>query len=435
MKPWLGCFLLLSSFSLVLASIQGANAQDTDWPQWRGADRDGHAADQDLRQSWPKKGPKLKWTFDKAEEGFSTMAVADGKLYTMGADEDNCFVICLNSENGKLIWKTPIARASKRRDYNQQWGEGPRGTPTVDGDHVFAMTDLGVVVSLDKQSGKLSWSVDLVDVYKCDVPRWGYSESPLVDGDRVIVTPGGEKFMVALDRESGDEVWHTKGFDEPAQYVSAILGQAADTRFYLTAAQSGLIAFDSQSGEVAFSDDMTGNDVAVVSTPILHDDWVYHTSDYGAGNTLLKLTPKADGGIRAKSLYHLAGKTMRNHHGGVVLGDGVSYGFTKVDGGVWMAQDLETGETLWRERVGRNRSGSISYADGRLYCYNDTDGTCYLVQPSREQWEPRGMLTLPEQTKMDRDKGAIWATPIIADGTLYLRDQDLIFAFDISAKR
>ena len=427
MKRCLGCFYLLS---ILFATV--SVAEDGDWNQWRGPDRDGHAAKQKLLQSWSKKGPKLKWTFDKADEGFSTMAVVDGKLYTMGADEESCYVLCVDCKDGEQIWKTPIGRASKRRDYNQQWGEGPRGTPTIDGEHVFAMTDLGVVASLEKESGEVLWTVDLVATYKSEIPRWGYSESPLIDGDRVVVTPGGEKFMVALDRNSGEELWHSDGFDEPAQYVSPIVGQVGDSLFYLTATKTGLIAFDCESGEVVFSDDTTGNEVAVASTPVIQGDLVYHTSDYGAGNTLLKLTPKSDGGIRAKAEYHLAGKTMRNHHGGVVLVDGVIYGFTKVDGGVWMAQDFETGDVLWRKRIGRNRSGSISYADGRLYCYNDIDGTCYLIDPSREQWESRGMLTLPRQTELDRDKGAIWASPIIAGGTLYLRDQDLIFAFDIS---
>ena len=169
----------------------------------------------------------------------------------------------------------------------------------------------------------------------------------------------------------------------------------------------------------------------MIPTPILTGDQLYHTSDYGAGCTLLNLQ-STDGGIDAKSVYHLNGKTMMNHHGGVVLVDGVIYGNTKSNGGPWMAQDLASGETLWEEKVGRNRSGAIGYADGRLYCYNDTDGSVILVEPSRDGWKPHGQLKLPQQTELPRDKGAIWAHPVIANQTLIIRDQDLIFAYDIA---
>jgi outer membrane protein assembly factor BamB len=352
----------------------------------------------------------------------------------MGADEDNCFVFCLDSKTGKLVWKTDVGRASKRRDYNQVWGEGPRSTPTVDGDQVFALTDLGVLAALDKESGDVLWSVDFVDRYGSAIPKWGYSESPLVDGDRVVVTPGGEKLMVGLDRRNGEEVWFTKGVNETAHYVSPIKGKIDALTFYVTACESGLMAFNASSGELLFSEDSTGNEVAVVTTPILDRNLLYHTSAYGAGNTLLELSVQGEK-VKAKQRYHLSGKTMRNHHGGVVLVEGVIYGFTKIDGGQWMAQDFETGDVLWRERIGRNSSGSICYADGRLYCYNDVDGTCYLVKPNREGWNPAGKVSLPEQTKLERDKGAIWAHPIVADQTLFIRDQDLIFAFDIAAKK
>lgn len=424
--------ILLFSTSLAVATFSHAVvAQDADWPQWRGPNRDGHAADQQLMQSWPKDGPKLKWQFSDAGEAFSSLAVAGGNVFTMGADEEHCFAICLDSRNGELIWKTNVGRASKRRDYNQAWGEGPRATPTVDGDQVFVLTDLGVLAAMDRSTGEIQWSVDLLDQYETEIPKWGYSESPLVDGDRVVVTPGGPKFMVAIDRNSGQEVWASEGIDQPAHYASLIKTELESLPFYVSASESGLLGVDVRSGRTLFSDDSTGNDVAVVSTPIVEGKLLYHTSAYGVGNTLLKLSLE-NSQLHAEKQYHRTGKTMQNHHGGVVLVDGVVYGFTKVDGGRWMAEDLETGDTLWSERVGRNRSGSVCYADGRLYCYNDVDGTCYLVQPDREKWSATGKLTLPKQTELDRDKGGIWAHPVVADQTLFIRDLDLIFAFDIA---
>ena len=297
---------------------------------------------------------------------------------------------------------------------------------------MFVLTDVGVAAALSKADGKLIWSVDLVDVYGGKIPTWGYSESPLVDGDRVIVTPGEANFMVGLDRKDGEKIWASQDVNAPAQYVSPIKATLENKSFYVTASKPGLFAFDVDSGKMLFSDASTGNGVAVIPTPIVSGYDLYHTSDYGAGNTLLKLRGEATAGVVANSVYHLDDKTMRNHHGGVVLVDGVIYGFTKANGGTWMAQDLATGETLWEEKIRRNRSGSIAYADGRLYCYNDEDGTLYLVEPNREGWESTGMLTLPQKTKLARDKGAIWAHPVIADGMLIIRDQDLIFAYDIA---
>ena len=157
---------------------------------------------------------------------------------------------------------------------------------------------------------------------------------------------------------------------------------------------------------------------------------IYHTSAYGAGNVLLKLTSGNDS-IDAEQIYHLDGKTMMNHHGGVVLVDQVIYGFTKANGGTWMAQDLLSGDTLWEEKIRGNKSGSIAYADGRLYCYNDGDGTVLLVEPDRNEFKVMGELTIPKETSIPRDRGAIWAHPVIANQTLFIRDQDLMFAFNI----
>jgi outer membrane protein assembly factor BamB len=422
------CLALASCF---IAQFNIARAGETDWPQWRGPSRDGHAAPQELLKSWPEGGPELKWSFKDAGHGYSTVAVVDGRTYTLGSDEEHCFALCLSASDGSVAWKTEFSRASVSGDYNQNWGRGPRSTPTVDGDQVFVLSDTGVLASLNKFDGELQWKTDLVADFGGKIPVWGYSESPLVDGNHVVVTPGEANFMVAVDRNSGKNVWNSKGVSAPAQYVSIMKGTIGTTTYYVTASKSGLYAFDSETGEKLFEDHATGNNVAVVPTPILVGDKLYHTSDYGAGNTLLKLSSEGQGSVSAESIYHLNDKTMRNHHGGVVLVDGTIYGMTKANGGEWMAQDLETGNTLWQEKIGRNRSGSICYADGHLYCYNDKDGTVYLAEAKGDGWSANGNLRLPQETKFPRNKGAIWAHPVIADQTLIIRDQDLIFAFDL----
>ncbi len=402
-----------------------------DWPQWRGPNRDGHAAPESLLKSWPDQGPELNWRATELGRGYSAVAIVGDRLYTMGSDESACYAYCLELETGKQVWKTEVSRASSGDDYNHGWGGGPRSTPTVDLDQVFVLTDIGVVVSLGKSDGKVQWEVDLVKTHGGKNPHWGYSESPLVDGDRVIVTPGESNFMIGLNRATGEKIWESEGVDSPAQYVSAIKATVGKTSFYVTANKNGLLGLDAMTGRELFSDANTGNGVAVIPTPIVSGSDLYHTSAYKAGNTRLVMNSPAQGTVEVESVYHLTGKTMENHHGGVVLVDGVIYGSSKVDGGVWMAQDLETGKVIWQHKVGRNGSGSIAYADGKLYCYNDEDGTLDLIDASREGWKSTGKLTLPQQTELPRDKGAIWAHPVIANGTLVIRDQDLIYAYAI----
>ena len=367
-----------------------------------------------------------------AGTGYSTVAVVDGRLYTLGSNQERCFAICLSMDDGSQIWKKDISRASTADDYDHGWGGGPRSTPTVNGDQIFVLTDIGILASLDRVTGDLQWKTDLVADHGGKIPEWGYCDSPLVDGARVIATPGEAKFMLAVDRTNGNEVWSSKGVNAAAQYVSAMKGRVGETDFYVTANKQGLIAFDPRSGTKLFSDSTTGNDFAVIPTPILDGNQLYHTSDHNAGNTLLKLSSEGQGSVIAETVYHLNSKTMHNQHGGVVLVDGNIYGFTKANGGAWMAQDMKSGETLWDERIKPNKSGSICYADGHLYCYNDKEGTVYLVEPSRNGWQERGRLQIPRETDMPRDKGGIWTHPIVAQQTLLLRDQDIIYAFDIA---
>jgi outer membrane protein assembly factor BamB len=424
--------------AVALSPLSPALAGDRDWPQWRGTNRDGHAAPQKLLQSWPEGGPKMKWEFREAGVGYSAFAIRDGLLYTLGAREDGCYVICVDTAKGEQRWQTKISRPGASEDYAFGWGGGPRSTPTLDGEFVYALSDVGVLACLKADKGESVWSVDFVDKYKSSIPKWGFAESVLIDGDRVVATPGGESFLVGFNKTSGEQTFASKGHAEQAQYVSIMKQTIGETAFYVTASKAGIVAFDAKSGELLFSDNSTGNPTAVIPTPITHGDLLYHTSDYGAGNALLKLAPGAAdkpeeaGKVKVEKLYAIKEKSMQNHHGGVVLVDGTIFGASKANGGVWMAQDLQSGKTLWEERIRPNRSGSIAFADGRLYCYNDEDATVMLVEPNKTEFKKVGQLKLPATTKIDRGSGAIWAHPVIADGTLFLRDQELIFAFDIT---
>jgi outer membrane protein assembly factor BamB len=409
----------------------GVFGDSTDWPQWNGPLRDGHAAEQKLLEKWPEGGPKLLWTFKNAGAGYSASSIADGKLFSIGATEKDCNVFCLDAKTGEQLWSQRIDRASVDGDYLHGWGGGPRSAPTVHNGKVYALSDLGTLAVLDAKSGKVDWSVNLVSDFGGKVPKWGYSESPLIDGDRVIVTPGGKNFLIGLDLKNGKQNFSSESMDVPAHYVSVVKGNFQGKPVYVTASQPGLFGIDAVSGKKLFENAASGNPTAVIPTPIVKGDLVYHTSAYGAGNVLVRI--EADGaGMAAKQIYHEKAKSMENHHGGVVLLDGVIYGFSKADGGVWMAQDLESGKVLWSQKVGRNASGSIALADGLLYCYSDKEGKCILAAPNRTGWKPLGEFALPEQTSSDRGKGAIWAHPVIANQKLFIRDQELIYAYDIA---
>ena len=280
-------FIQISSFAIAIGSAWG---QSADWPQWRGPHRDGKSASESLMKQWPEQGPALRWTFRDCGIGYSAFSVVGNRLFTLGLKDGKCFAICVDTQSGSQVWQTAIDQAPDEEAYLHGWGGGPRSTPTVDGEHLYALSDGGTLACLKASGGDLVWKISLVDDFGGSIPKWGYSESPLIDGDRVVVTPGGKNFMVALDKKTGKQVWGSKGVDTEAQYVSIIKHTIDGITFYVTAAKPGLLAFDSTSGEQVFADTATANGVAVIPTPIVEKDKVYHTSAYDAGNTLIKLS-------------------------------------------------------------------------------------------------------------------------------------------------
>lgn len=421
--------LLASSFcaSSFCAPMQ---AEDLGWPQWRGPHRDGRAAPQELLDSWPENGPQLLWQSNDGGFGFSTPTVKNDKLYTLGKIGDRVAAICIDAKTGKKVWETSFADGNANDKYNTGWGDGPRGTPTIDGDRLYALSDLGILACLDLQSGKIQWSVDFVKDFGGKIPTWGYSESVLIDGDKVIATPGGPNFLVGLDKETGKKVWESKSSHE-AQYASIIKADFEGIPTYVTAAKEGLIGTNAITGEELFVNAKTGNQTAVIPTPIVSGNRIYHSSGYGAGNAAVEI--KREGSkLIATEIYHNNRQSMENHHGGYILDNGTIYGFSRAMRGVWMAQDLATGDVLWNQKVGTSRSGSIAYADGKLICYDDGEGICYLAEASKDGWKSAGELKIPETTTYDRKQGAIWSHPIVADGKLIIRDHEKLFAYNIA---
>ncbi|MBY0522499.1 MAG: PQQ-like beta-propeller repeat protein [Gemmataceae bacterium] len=412
----------MARWLFVCVAVLGAlSVQAADWPQWRGPERNDVSKETGLLKAWPKEGPKLLWTFENAGMGFAGPAIVGDRLYTMGGRDAKEFILALDAKTGKELWATEMGKV-----FVNGWGDGPRGTPTVDGDTIFALGGSGDLLCLNAADGKKRWHINLVADLGGDIPDWGYTESPLVDGDRLVVSPGGAKgTLVALDKNTGKELWRSKGLTDGAAYASIIVAEVGGVRQYVQMTASGVAAVRADTGKFLWNSDLARNDTAICPTPIFDAGHVYVSSGYGAGCGLVKLTAANDK-VTAEKVY--GNKVMTNHHGGVLLLGGHLYGYSDNKG--WTCQEFKTGQSVWAER-NKLGKGSLTCADGMLYLYSEGDGTCALVEATPMGWKETGRFRIPRETKLDRKAGQIWTHPVIANGRLYLRDQDLIFCFDV----
>ncbi len=407
MKPLLSLFLL---------AISSASLWAGDWPQWRGAQRDDHSPDASILHPWPAAGPKQQWVFKEAGLGYAGFSVVGDRLYTLGAFEGGEQVICLDAVSGEKKW----AAVLDKRVYPNNWGDGPRSTPTVAGDKLYALSASGVLGCLSLKDGALVWQVDLVADLGGELQDWGYTESVLVDGEQVICTPGGKQgTLAALDKNTGKLRWRSAGIKEPAQYASPILINHAGQRQVIQLLTRKVFGVNPDNGELLWESQFPGR-VAVIPTPIYRDGYLYVTAGYGVGCRLLKL-----GGKEPEVVYE--NNNMVNHHGGVILVDGKLYGHS--DKGGWTCQDFLTGETLWKdESLGK---GGVGFAAGHLVCVDEKSGAVALVEASPVGWKEQGRFTLSPQTTQRKPQGKIWTHPVIVNGRLYLRDQEYLQCYDV----
>jgi outer membrane protein assembly factor BamB len=406
---------LSAAFAVVLIALP---AWGEDWPQWRGPDRSDVSKETGLLKQWPEKGPRKVWSTDKAGLGYSGLSVVGKLIYTLGAEGQTEYLMAFDVVTGKRLWATPIGDR-----LGNGWGDGPRGTPSVDEGRVYAISGQGNILCVDAKDGKAVWNRSMRELGG-NVPGWGYTESPLVDGQRVVLTPGGKKgTLAALDKATGNTLWQSTGITVEAQYSSPIVAEHNGARQYIQLTMSKLFGVDAQDGKVLWTSDWPGR-TAVIPTPIFHEGQVFITSGYGVGCKLIQLAPNHE----AKALYK--NNNLINHHGGVVLIDGHIYGHSDAKG--WTCLDLKTGEPKWQER--RLDKGAISAADGMLYLLGEESGACVLIEASPQGWREHGRFTLTPQTKQRNPRGRIWVHPVISNGRLYLRDQELIHSYDIQQK-
>lgn len=404
---------------LIVLSYHSA-AEAADWPQWRGPNRDGKSSETGLLKKWPEGGPKLLWSVDGLGTGFSTVSVADGLLYTTGMVGREGILFAYDLQ-GNLKWK---------KSYGAEWrgsSPGVRTTPTVDRDRVYVMSGNGRVVCLDAKTGEEKWAVDTLKRFNGKNIRWGVSESVLVDGNNLICTPGGkDATIVALDKMTGETVWTSKGLSEKACYSSLIPVERGGNHLVVNITENSVVGVDADTGKVLWLDKFEEyqekpKDINPV-TPVYYNGCIYATSGYDDGGAMLELSP--DG---SKVSRKWVDTTLDCHHGGVVIVDGYIYGanWKSNRDGNWVCLDWDSGKVMYeKEWICK---GSIAYADGMLYCYEEKEGTVALVKASPEGFD------IVSSFEVSKGTGKHWAHPVVCDGRLYIRHGDALMVYDIEA--
>ena len=398
-------------------STPGTASSIGDWNQFRGPNRDNLSLDQNLLTSWPDQGPPQAWTARGIGEGYSTVSISNGRVYTMGNVGPEEKVICLDLESGREIWSTVNGAA-----YREGQGNGPRGTPSIVDGKVYSLGANGDLSCLDAQTGQQQWRKNILREFGGSNITWGISESVLVDGEKVICTPGGQRAtMVALDRNTGNVIWTAAVPTSPrASYSSPIAIEVGGVRQYVNYTHGGVVGVRASDGQVMWGHRESANGTANCSTPVFHNSSIFTASGYDTGGSLFQLQTR-NGQTSSQVAYST--KEMKNHHGGMVVVDGYLYGSS--DPGILKCMELRSNHVVWQNRsVGK---GAVSYADGHLYVRSE-QGPVALVEATPNGYEEKGRFDQPQ-----RSGRPSWSHPVIASGKLFLRDMDNLLAYDIRA--
>ncbi len=403
-----------TSLTLLISITSAQQVTPGEWFQWRGPNRDGISQETGLLQEWPKAGPAQAWRASDVGNGYSSFSSSGGRLYTLGARAGIEYVIALDRATGKKVWETQNGRR-----YQNDRGDGPRSTPTVEGDRLYVLGGSGDLSCLNNATGQKIWSINIVQKFGGVNPYWGYSESPLIVGDRILVNTGGRRAgIVAVSKADGSTLWqqHSDG----AGYSSPMLLRTGSLNQVVFFTEARTMAVDPRDGRLLWSYNKAANGTANIATPIVRGTRVFVSSDYGTGGALLDV--RAAGNIATANEVYFT-REMRNHHASSVLVGDHLYGFSS---SILTALLFDTGATAWRDRsVGK---GSLIFADNRLYLYSE-NGVVGLADASPAAYRERGRFTIPQQSNLPT-----WSHPIISGGLLIIRDQDNVFAYSVKVR-
>ena len=420
--------------AIVLAAAIVASASAADWPQWRGPKRDGLCTETGLLKEWPEDGPKLLWKITGIGRGYATVAITGGKIFTMGdrrvvQRQEAQFAIALDLKTRKELWATRVGEPHR--------GGGPRCTPTVDGDLLYTVGPHGNITCLEAATGKIRWQRSFVKDFGGKMSTmWKFSESPLVDGDNLVCTPGAQDAMLAaLGKKTGETIWKCAVPElgqrgrPGAAYSSIIVSEACGVRQYVQLVGKGLVGVRAKDGKLLWSYNRIANSTANCPTPVVRGDHVFCTTSYNTGAVLLKLSPDGDG-VKAEEVYFLRPSVFQNiHGGGVLVGDHIYSAKGHKNNHEPICIEFLTGKIVWKapEALGK-LSATTLYADGHLY-HRYEDGAMALVKAT-----PDGYRLKSTWKPQSRGRGPAWAHPVIHGGKLYLRHADVLACYDIKAR-
>ncbi len=412
-------------FSLLQLGLAQEIAKSTDWIQFRGNNRDGISLDKNLLKKWPSGGPKLLWKTEKLGAGFSSISAVQNKIFTMGDVEASSYVFGLERSTGKILWQTLVGKSGG--NYS-----GTRCTPCVSSGNVYALGQFGDLVCLNEADGKVIWRKNFAKDFSGKSGGWNYTESPFIDGNKLICTPGGkDNTVVALNKGTGDIIWKAP-LDQSAGYSSVAISMIGNEKFYVQLLSNELVALEAETGKVAWK---YGNEptkfksnTANIPTPIPFGDKVYAAAGYGRGAGLVHITKSASG-ITANEVYF--NKELTNKHGGVIkVGDFIFS--DRDDSGNPQCADVATGKILWKRPKPENKeagrgSASMVFADNHFYIRYD-NGVVALVEGSSKEYLEKGSFKI-----QNSDKNS-WNHPVVVDGKLYLKEKDVLWCYDVSDK-
>jgi len=424
----------MRTFSFALLFALALLAPAADWPQYRGVNRDDVSPETGLLKQWPKTGPKLAWTFEAAGVGYSPPSVVGDRVYVTGGREEKEVLIALEMKGDgvKELWAAEIGPTFRWK--GNSWSAGPSATPTVDGDSIFALGGNGDFNCVDT-AGKEKWRLNLPKDLDGQVnpigggPKnlgWGFTGSPLVDGDAIVIAPGGPKgTLAALDKKTGKVLWRSLELTDQAAYTSPMPATIGDVKQYVILTNQGLAGVASKDGKLLWKHTRKpAYGTEVINTPLIKGEFIYTTVDAGNGDCELVKVEKDGDAFKVSRVW--SNRNLLNHHGNVVLVGDHIFGSGQ---GKWVCQDFKTGDVVWSER--KFPSGAVTYADGRLYLFSENDGTAALIEASKEGWKEAGRMKMPKASTLRQPQGKVWAPPVVANGKLFLRDQELLFCFDI----
>jgi outer membrane protein assembly factor BamB len=430
----------LTAAALLFASVALAE----DWPEWRGPNRDGICQETGLLKTWPKDGPPLTWTAKNLGLGWGTPSVADGKVFGIGTRGGKDGIWAVAEKDGKELWFTPFADPPPSKALGNQTN-GPGSTPTYHKGKLYVVAHDGTVGAFDAAKGKKLWTKNYVSDFGGAVPKWGYTDSVLVDGDKLICAPGGPKAaLAALKPDTGETIWTTDAGEVSAGpvggqgYSSPVKATFGGVPMYviLTGAKGGLLGVSAETGKVLwqYKNTPAAGGIAQIPLPVIKGDLVWVSCSYSGGSALLQIVPGGKDKFEVKELKAYKKPDLNNHHGGMVLvGDHIYFGHDQ-NKGFPVCVEFKTGEIKYKESkmpAGGDGSAAVLYADGRLY-YRYQNGVLVLIEPSPEEVKVVSSFKLPPPSEKAYPQS--WPHPVIANGKLYIRDQNVMYCYNVKAK-